>query len=371
MANTNFAALTTEAKTVWSRQFWSMARNFSFIDKFAGVGANAMVQRITELTKDERGARAVLTLIADMTSDGVTGDYNLEGNEEDLKSYDTVIRLDQLRNANVNNGRLSDQKSIVNFRETSRDQLAYWVADRMDQIAFLTMAGVAYTFKNNGALRTVKAAGQNLSDLEFAANVTAPSTNRYLRWDSVTKSLKPGNTASVIAADTLSYAALVQLKAYAKDQYIRGIKGAGGEEVYHVFVTPKCMAKLKLDPDFLANVRYAGNRGADNSLFAGTNDVMVDGLIIHEFRHVFNNSGTATKWGAGNLIEGCRVALCGAQALGLADIGDSEWVERPFDYGNRNGISISKIFGVLKPKFNSNVTATVEDFGLVSLDVAQ
>lgn len=373
MANTNFAALTANEKMVWSRQFWAMARNFSFIDKFAGTGANAMVQRITELTKDERGTRAVLTLIADMTGDGVTGDYALEGNEEDLKAYDTTIRIDQLRNANVTTGRLADQKTIVNFRETSRDQLAYWIADRIDQLAFLTLAGVSYTFKNNGALRAVKATGQNLSDLEFASMVTAPSTNRWYRWDSASKSLKAGNTALITAADTLSYAALVQLKALAKVQYIRGIKGPGGEEVYHVFVTPQAMAKLKLDQDFLANVRYAGVRGESNSLFAGTStgSVMVDGLFIHEYRHVFNNSGTATKWGAGNAIEGCRVALCGAQALGMADLGNPEWYERLFDYDNKQGITISKMFGVLKPKFTTPVTSTIEDFGVISLDVAQ
>src|SRR5688500_2534929 len=33
---TNFAALTNEQKTVWSRDFWAAARNASFINKFAG-----------------------------------------------------------------------------------------------------------------------------------------------------------------------------------------------------------------------------------------------------------------------------------------------------------------------------------------------
>ena len=87
MATTNFAALTSEQLTVWSRDFWRVARNNSFINQFAGSGSNAMVQRITELTKSEKGARAVLTLLADMTGDGVTGDNTLEGNEEQLKAF--------------------------------------------------------------------------------------------------------------------------------------------------------------------------------------------------------------------------------------------------------------------------------------------
>ena len=81
MANTNFASLTSEQLTAWSRDFWRVARNMSFINQFAGSGSNAMVQRISELTKSEKGARAVLTLLADMTGDGITGDNTLECNE--------------------------------------------------------------------------------------------------------------------------------------------------------------------------------------------------------------------------------------------------------------------------------------------------
>src|SRR5210317_2178610 len=180
MANTNFAALTSNQLTAWSRDFWRVARNFSFINQFAGTGQNAMIQRVTELTKSEKGTKAVITLLADMTGDGITGDNTLEGNEEALRAYDLTIELDQLRFANRVAGRLADQKSVVNFRETSRDALAYAIADRMDQLAFLTLSGVAYTHKTNGALRPTSAtAGHELVDLEFASDVSAPTSARH------------------------------------------------------------------------------------------------------------------------------------------------------------------------------------------------
>ena len=178
MANTNFASLTSEQLTIWSRDFWRVARNMSFINQFAGSGPNAMVQKISELTKSEKGARAVITLLADMTGDGIIGDYTLEGNEEALRAYDIVVQLDQMRFANRLAGRLADQKSVVNFREHSRDALAYAMADRIDQIAFMTLSGIAYTSKNNGALRSVMTTGQNLGDLAFASDVSTPTTNR-------------------------------------------------------------------------------------------------------------------------------------------------------------------------------------------------
>jgi len=380
MANTNFAALTSEQLTIWSRDFWRVARNMSFINQFAGSGPNAMVQRISELTQSEKGARAVITLLADMTGDGIVGDNTLEGNEESLRAYDIVVQLDQLRFANRLAGRLADQKSVVNFREHSRDALAYAMADRIDQVAFLTLSGISYAVKNNGALRPVLTTGQNLSDLAYSGDVTAPTSNRHRRWDA-SSGLVAGSTAAVAAADTIAYSTMVALKAYAKDNYIRGIRGAAGEEVYHLFVTPQVMADLKLDSDFLANVRNAGVRGPSNELFAGSSSLMVDGVMIHEYRHVFNTSGATSgasgnagsngyKWGANATIDGAALLFCGAQSLAMADIGLPEIVEDNFDYGNQNGISIGKILGFKKPKFNTDVTSTTEDFGVIRLDVA-
>jgi N4-gp56 family major capsid protein len=379
MALTNFAALTSDQLTAWSRDFWRVARNMSFVNQFAGSGSNAMIQRVTELTKSDKGTKAVITLLADMTGDGVTGDSSLEGNEEALRAYDITIELDQLRFANRIAGRLADQKSVVNFRETSRDALAYAMADRMDQLAFLTLAGVAYTHKTNGALRPVLASGQNLSGLEFASDVSAPTAARHLRVSG--NDIIAGDTTAITTADVLKYRHVVELKAYAKDQYVRGVRGAGNDEVFHLFVTPQQMAALKLDSDFLANVRNAGIRGPSNQLFAGSSSLMVDGVMVHEFRHVFNTAGATTgtsanagaagyKWGANANVVGGRALFCGAQALAMADIGLPEIVEDTFDYQNQSGISIGKIFGLRKPKYNSDVTSNVQDFGVIALDTA-
>ena len=368
MTVTNFNALTTEQKTVWAKTVWKQARNFAFTTKFAGSGPNAMIQRITELTKSEKGTRAVITLVADLEEDGVGGDNQLEGNEEEIKAYDQVIQLDQLRTANRHKGKLADQKSVVNFREQSRDVLAYWLADRIDQLAFLTMSGVAYSNTNRGAAR----ASSTFANLEFAGDVEVPSTNRHYQWDA-TSGLIATDLATLSAAnDTPSWAMLVEAKALAKEKYIRGIKGPGGQEFYHVFMTPTGMAKLRQDADYLANVRNAGVRGGGNELFKGTDTVMVDGLMIHEYRHVFNNAALpdGSRAGASTDVTYQRTLFVGAQALGMADIGSPEWVEKGFDYDNQQGISIGKIFGFLKPKFHSNIDNAVEDFGLLVIDNA-
>jgi len=389
MANTNFAALTTAQLQTWSRDFWKVARNMSFINQFAGTGSNAMVQRITELTKSEKGTKANLTLLADMTGDGTVGDFTLEGSEEALRSFDISIQMDQLRFANRLSGRLADQKSVVNFREQSRDALAYAMADRIDQLAFLTLAGIPYTQKNNGAARSVQGTGQNLGDLEFASDVTAPTVNRAVRTDGsgtavrnlidVSDTSLSGNFAEaqsgsddMVSTDKLSYGHIVELKALAKERYLRGIRGAGNEEVYHMFVHPRQMADLKLDTDFLTAVRNAGTRGPSNPFFTGHNGLMVDGVMVHEFRHIPTNLGQTadTNVHGGNHFDAAAALFCGAQALAMADIGLPEVVEETFDYGNQHGISIGKIFGLKKPVYRSDHHGSNEDFGVIRCDTA-
>ena len=374
MSFTNFATLTNEQKTTWSKQLWRQARNQSFIGKFMGTDANSMIQHITELKKSEKGARAVITLLTDLEGDGVAGDRTLEGNEEAMKSFDQVIRLDQIRHANRHEGRMADQKSVVEFRSNSRDALAYWLSDRIDQLAFLTLGGMSYGNKTSGGLRP----GSDLIVLEFAQDVSAPTSKRLFTWDKASMSLKDPTqktnlSASFLAADTPCWELFVQLKAYAKDNYIRGLREDGGEETFHVFLSPQGMAKLKLDPTYLLNLRHAQPRGANNPLFTG-GSVKIDDIYIHEFRHVPNTrtAASGSKWGNLGTVDGCRMLFCGAQALGMADIGNPEWVEKGFDYENQQGISTGKILGFLKPKFYTQYSgSTVEDFGVIAVDVAQ
>lgn len=367
MALTNFGKLTDEQLTIWQRDTWSAARNRMFLNRFVGTGENAMIQRITDLTRDRKGARAVMTLVQDMVGDGVAGDRTLEGNEEALSQDDLVIRVDQLRHATRHEGKMQDQKSVVRFREHARDKLSYWLADRLDQLAFLTLSGVSYTMTNRGATRVVSA----FPSLEFAADVDAPSTNRHLRWDA-DDGLSAGDTAAVADGDLPSWGMLVDMKAYAKDHYIKPIRGEGGTELYHVFMTPQGLARLKMDTDFLAAYRNAMPRSKENPLFKGMDGIYVDGLLIHEYRYVYNTVGAASgsKWGAAGAIDGQRVMLCGAQALGFADLGEPEWVEKGFDYDNQQGIETGKIFGFRKPKFHSIYDNADEDFGVLCVDTA-
>lgn len=367
MATTNFAALTNEHYTVWSRDFWREARNKTFLNTFTGTSANSMVQRITELKQTTDGARAVITMVNDAVGDGVVGDNQLKGNEEALTSTEAVIRLDQWRHAHRSKGRMAEQKSIVNFRKEARDKLAYTAARVMDELGFLTLSGVSYAYHTDGTPRIAS----QLPQLEYAADVTAPSSKRHFRWDAST-GLSAPDTSAVAAADTPSWAMLVELKAKAVNSYIRPLRSDDGVECYNVFMAPDGIAKLKQEDKFLAAWREAQKRGDSNPLFkgtrhGGTQGIYIDGLNILEYRNVYHPS----NWGGGS-VKGQRVLLCGAQALAFADIGAyaPTWEEEYDDYKNSLGISVGKIFGFLKPQLFSIHAQSKEDFGVICCDTA-
>lgn len=360
---TNFAALTPKQKIVWQRDTWKAARDQMFIKNFIGTDDNSVIQRITDLTKTEKGERVIMHLVADLVEDGVIGDNEREGNEEAMQSYSQEIGIDLLTHSVRNKGKLAEQKTVIKFREMGRDRLAFWLANRCDQLAFLTMSGISYAFKNNGAPRV----NSPFPNLAFAADLTPPSSKRALMFDGT--SLQTSSTGSITTAYVPKYTMIVDLIAYAKEHYIKPLM-SGGKAYYVFFVQPGTLAALKKDPDYQrAVVAVATKGGTDSPWFTGAT-VTVDGAVIHEHNLVYNTKGAASgsKWGSGGLVNGTRSILAGAQALGMADLGAPEWDEKTFQYGSQQGINIDKMLGFLKPQFYSIYDQSVEDFGLLTVD---
>lgn len=362
MAVTNFAALTPKQKIVWQRDTWSAARDMMFTKRFVGKGEGAMIQRITDLTKTEKGEKVLMQLVADLVEDGVVGDNQREGNEEALQSFWQEIGIDLISHQVKNKGKLAEQKTVIRFREQARDKLAYWLANRIDQLVFLALSGVSFAYRNDGSVR----GNSPFPSLSFAADVKAPSGKRHLMWTG--SALEAGDTTAITNAFVPSYKMIVDLIAYAKDHYVKPLN-SGGKEYYVLLVKPGTLAALKKDADYQRAVTTALPRGATNPWFTG-GTVTIDGAVIHEHRLVFNTKGAVTgqKWGAAGDVDGTRTMLCGAQALGMADLGPPEWDEEYFDYKSKQGISVDKMFGLLKPQFYSIYDKSVEDFGTIAVD---
>lgn len=377
MAKTNFAALDDPAKTVWTRDTWKQARDNSFIAKFMGTSHNSMIHRITELTKSERGDNAIVNLVPDMQEDGIVGDTEFGDRIVGLKSHQDKVYVDQLRQAIQNTGRMADQKTVINFREQCKDQLGFWLGDRIDQMAFLSLAGINFNKNTDGSARQDQGTGDgnNLEDLQFNAALT-PTSGRHINLKAG-GTLDDGDVSTIVAADKISYKHIVRLQTEISVRYLRGVRTKGNMQVFHLFLHPRAMADLKLDQDFIDNARHAGVRGESNTLFSGGDSYMIDGLYIHTHRHVPTTLGATTgnKFGASGDVDGAYGLLCGAQALGFIDLSAPIWDERDhFDFGNRYAIAYGKIFGMKKMQFKGAKKSTspegLEDYGVIRVNMA-
>lgn len=368
MAFTALGAQQPEQKRAWVRESIRVFREMFFFEKFMGEGENNIVQVVNELRKTEKGDRAMIGLVADMKGTGVVGDNDLEGREEDLESSWVEIHTDQLRNGAKSKGRVDDQRSVFQFRKEARDKLGFWRANIMEELMILTASGIAYNYNTDGSTRTI-ASQDDPRTLEYAADVSAPTSNRHFRFDGT--NLQAGDTTAITTGHVPKYGMIVDAMAEARTRGVKPLRTAGGE--YMVYLChPKTFARLKKDADFRDAIINAGARGEKNPIFTGAT-VTMDGLIIHTNNRVFNTAGAASgsKWGGAGTVEGTRSLLMGCQALGYADIwNNAQWFEGKKDHDNKDVISIAMYTGMIKPKFLSRYDSdTTQDFGVMALDL--
>ncbi len=360
MVATDFGALTQAQKKVWASKLWLQFRDESFWQSngFIGTNMNTPIHRVDELTKTSRGLECVMQLVNDLENDGVVNDNDLTGNEEAMVNDAQIITIDKLANAVKSKGQMSEQATVIRFREQAKDKLGFWLPDKIDELMFLTAAGRAYTLKTDLSTRS----SSQLPQIAFAADVTAASTNRIKYAGSAT------SEATLTSADKMSWSFCVTIKTFARRQGLRPIR-QGGKEYYAMVMSPEQRRDLILDPTYQAIVSRAAERGQTNPLFKNSLAV-VDGLILYEHRKVINTTGLASssKWGSAGTVEGAQATLMGAGALGFTTLGGGEWCEADQnDYGRKPGVGYQQMLGILKPQFKPTKSASSrEDYGVVA-----
>lgn len=369
MAMTDFGALSAFKKKVWSLQISQQGRddNFWMSNGFMSGSTKDTtkpVQRVTELTKTERGLECVLPLIQDISGGGVVGDNQLEGNEVAILADSQTIRIDQLRQGVRSKGRMSEQETVIRFRATATDQLSFWLADTIDELMFLTAAGVAYSYNTDGSTRSTS----QLPQLSFNADIAAATTNRTMYAGAAT------STATLTSADTFTWDMVINAKSLAKRKRIRPIR-AGGRSYYVMVLSTEQMRDLEKTSDYKSLTAQAMPRGLDNPLFTNAKKVISD-IVLYDHQKVRNTLGlgSGSRWGAASTVHGAQAMLLGAQSLGFAELTDgTPGLDESdnTDYGNRPAIGIGRILGMLKPQFKSKYdSASREDYGLLNVFTA-
>ena len=323
---------------------------------------NTPIHRINELTKTTRGLECVMQIVNDLEGDGVAGDGDLNGEEEQMVNDAQTLQIDCLAHAVKSKGKMSEQATVIRFREQAKDKLGFWLPDKIDEMMFLTASGRSFALNTDLSTRGVS----QLNTLSFASSVTASSANRIKHAGSAT------SEATITASDTMSWATCVSAKTYARRKGVRPIR-QGGKEYYVMVMSPEQRRDIVLDSTYQTIVSRSADRGSKNPLFNNALAV-VDGLILYEHRKVINTTGLASgsKWGSGGTVEGAQAQLLGAGALGFTTLGGGEWLEGDDnDYGRKPAVGYQQMLGMLKPQYKATASATTsEDYGTIAVKTA-
>ena len=352
---------------LWSKELLDdVMRDVKNIFQFMGEDANNVVQVSRELQK-ERGDTETFGLVARLSGDGVTGDDELEGNEEAMTSFSEQVVIDQIRNGVRLKGKLDAQKVIYDQIATGRENCRTWMKEFLARQIFLKLVGVTNTSLNdtNGVTVGTRATWSNTPDFIADADTAAGTGNRYLCAETT-------GAASLAAADTMTLDLVTKAatKARLASPKIQPIE-MEGDSFYVMYLHPLCARDIRLSSDWKTANQNARERSEKNPVFRGAlgywsnvlllENEFVPWLDISVAGNSWRGTGTGTDYGAdcaGNV-------LCGRQAVLLAEASNPEaLVVETFDYKNKDGVAVSFIGGLQKAMFNS------KEFGVILVDAA-
>lgn len=312
-------ALTRKA---WSKNFWVEAKTVSYFYENGLIGRDETQAIIVELPdlRNEQGDVITYGQLRELSGGGVTGDNDMEGNEEEPVPYDDNVTLNQKRNAVRLKGRLSGQRPADNkLRAHAMMLLKRWMADVIDQDIFTAL--------NSASTKAI-----------YGGDATS--------------------TAAIEAGDYFTLALIAKAVAYAKKATPKIIgpsfKGKATNGVV-VISNDQSYDLTERDAAWNQSRMDALPRSPDNPLFTGMLG-MHKGVPIHEHERV----PLATTWGAGSSLAGASALFMGVGSGVIAYSMERIWNEKTFDYSNKTGFCIGSIYGVSKSVFNAADNAVVE-----------
>jgi N4-gp56 family major capsid protein len=306
------ADYTASTPELWSDGLFSQAEDMTFFHGFEGPEGSSMpIIRKDDLTQ-EAGDTINVDLVLALTGAGQTGDLAgglLEGNEEALKIRQLSFSVDSIQHA-VRWSKLAQKVITHNMRTTAQNQLAKWLAGKLDNQIFTELSG---------------------------GGTVLPTSAKWFAGSATTRD----TVADTDAGGRLTLDALTELKAYAQvENKIEPVRTDDGNEYFCLVAHPYAIMSLKRDDVKWAQAqREAQVRGDENPLFTGAAGIW-DGVVIKSSNRVprSNNAATTPVAVADNLF-------LGAQALVRGYGSYPDWTEELFSYGQEAGIATWALLG--------------------------
>lgn len=307
MATLRAADIADQTPELWATDLFAEAEDLTFFHNWeGGPGSGMPIIRNDDLTT-KAGDTIRTDIVLALDGAGQSGDTtSLEGNEEQMKFRQISFTPEMLSHA----VRWTEKAEIVinhNMRTTGKNQLAKWLAGKLDDQVFDELSG---------------------------AGTTIPDANKWAAGSASSR-------ATVADGDTtgrLTLKSITEAKAYAQSELrIEPIKVEDGEEYFVLVAHPYAVMQLKRDDTSWAQAqREAQVRGDDNPLFTGAAGIW-DGVIIKTSNRV-NRSTNGSVQVADNVFLGAQGLVRGYSLY-------PDWREELFDYGRQAGIAIVTMVG--------------------------
>jgi N4-gp56 family major capsid protein len=334
----------------WAPKLMKEALKETFAAQFMGEDENSLIQVKTELK--DKGDRVTIGLRQQLQGEGVSGDDDLEGNEEALETYTDNLIIDQLGHATRSKGEMSEQRVSFDVREENKDALADWWSDRWDDWFFNQIT-------SNTNVVNVKFTGMQAVTAADADHIVLPS-----------------NPAGVVLSenslsDTTIYRFSLALIDRAREKgklavnALRPIK-IGSSRMLVAFIHPTQVTSLRQGVassqwSDIQLAALAARNESDNPLYTGALGIY-NNVILHESVRI---PRLIAAQGGNGFVH--RAVLCGAQAAAVAfgkrnsKASPMTWTEKTFDYGNKLGVAARCIAGLKKMRYNGS------DFGAFTM----
>lgn len=367
MNTTSIDALRPE---LWEKQLFADIIDGLYFNEsgLMGEDENNIIQVKMDLMK-QQGDTETVGLTAKLTGTGVSGDEELEGNEEAINAYSDSVLIDQKRFGIRLKGKLDEQKNGYSMRTDAKTKLTDRLQEFIERQIFLKLGGVTNPSLVDIAGDTYSAdcSWSNTPTFIPDADEAAGSGNRYICAN--TSGMDALAATDLITPTLISKARIKARLSKPKIQPLR-IKG---KNYYVMWVHPWQAYDLRNNAQFAQAQREAMPRGDDNPIFTSALGIW-DGVILYEHEYVpflqttgasASNSFRGVATGTDCAVNAFRALLCGKQAaVMLKATNDNGWVEETFDYKNKTGFATGLIGGIDKIMFNS------KEYGVITVDTA-
>jgi N4-gp56 family major capsid protein len=346
MSVKGFAVNDPLSNKLWAKKLNVEALKETYFGKFMGEGASNMIQVQTDLEKAS-GDKVTVGLRVQLSGNGTTSGQTLEGNEEDLTTYDDSVVIDELAHAvRVRNKNTIDAQRVpFNLRNEGKDGLQDWYANRFDTCMANHLAG--------NTLAT---------DMRFTGNnaITAP-TNIIRANDATDDATVNGDDTAIFNLKYIDYA--VEM-ANTMSPLIRPLR-IGGRKKFVMFLHDYQVTDMRTNTNAgqwldIQKAALAGGIGSKSPIYTDALGEYND-VILHKWNRLPNGISNAGAAQANTR----RAVLCGAQAASVgfgkefAKGSHYKWVEELFDYERELGISAQTVWGIKKSTYNAQDFATV------------